>query len=129
MSPNGISDKILRSAGKMDGLRISIRPKDLNYKIEELKVMIVKLILDEKSEVSGECHIKCKVNVNSGFLVNFISNRIPEYEVGEVIPDSKIKLEYPVFIKTNDPMSIICMFDNLKRVDNSLSWFLNRKED
>ena len=63
--------------------------------------------------------------------LEFINKILPEYLVGEVFPDGKSKLEYPIYVVVKhegvDPISALCLFENLKNVDNELDEFLKRR--
>lgn len=124
-SNDKIDEEDLELVRSIGDLNVSVKHKPLSYSIEELKVMIVKLILNDENRSSGICHIKTKINLKSDFLSNFIKREIPFYNVEEAFHG--VKLEYPVFITTSDPINAEIMVEDLKRVDEKLNEFLKNR--
>ena len=126
MGLNSVDDDLIKSTKLMWEIgQLSVEPKKLEYDIEEFKVFLVKLILNDESRSSGICHIKTKINLKPKFLVSFIQKRMSSYNVEEAFPG--VKLEYPVFVTTNDPIAAECMMDDLEIVDNELDKFIIKR--
>ena len=123
-----MSDEIKQSSKLMSGVDVMIKPKKLDHEIEEFKVLIVRSIINYDKDFGSVCHIKSKINLKTDFLINFIRSNMPEYDVGEFFKGGKIKLEYPIYVVTKDPIAASCMLDNFKNVDKELDEFITKRE-
>ena len=95
---------------------------NISYGIAGFKMFDVQeVFIDGKQK--GEYHVR----INGTFsienilkAVSFFRHHLPGCEVGVIDPDGTLRLEYHIYVKTDDPMRIMSMMETMAMLNDTL---------